>query len=145
MPTIDHTQVTPTRDMQAMTVGERQYREEPFQFNAQRLPVSLKRRTRPATSKPRSPEIPWGKANIFIRNSNVSPVESGEGQTGTTWRVNDPAAMAAHQRSGALPGMGAEEDPGTHPTDTRGWSMGKLVGVGLILGLSAYLLKKQMG
>lgn len=130
--------VGPSRDMHAIAKKEVRYREEPFQFEAQRLPVSLRRRTRPVTVAPKSPTLPTGRANILIRNSNVSPVEDGTGVSGSQWRVN---ALGADQ-SGALPGMGAEEEA-AHPTDARGWSMGAMIGVGCILGLAAVLMSRS--
>ncbi len=131
--------VGPSRDMHAITKKEARYREEPFQFDAQRLPVSVRRRTRPATVAHKHPALPTGRANILIRNSNISPVESGSGVAGGQWRVN---ALGAYDQSGALPGMGADEEAGAHPTDVRGWSTGAMIGVGLIIGLAGFLVTR---
>jgi hypothetical protein len=138
----DQLNTGPSVDHAARAKQDLVYSEEPFQLNSHRLPVSLRRRTRPATSAPRMPALNMQRIPILVRNSNSRPIEDGSGDTSSTWRVSDPGwAENGLLPSGALPGVGADADAGT-PTDARGISMGTIVGLGLAVGLGVYLLRK---
>ncbi len=74
---------------------------------------------------------------MLIRNSNVRPIEAGDGQSSSQWRVND----GDHNPPSHL-GVDATVDP-TVPVTEGGLNTSKLIGLGIALGLGAYLLTRK--
>jgi hypothetical protein len=108
-------QTGPTRDWHAIAATEPVYRQEPWQIQANRLPVQLSGPAkRPRTQVQQAPAIPLQRLPVSVRSSNQSPVQAGLGPQNSTWRLSDPHTMDAQTNalaglpSGALPGMGLQ-------------------------------------
>lgn len=154
-------QTGPTRDWHAIAAKEPVYRQEPWQIQANRLPVQLSGPARrPNTVVKQDPAIPLQRLPVTVRSSNQRPVEAGLGPQSSTWRVSDPAwsdaqnAAVAGLPGGALPGMGLQ-GPGENGAGcTAGMgrlgalpalgsmNTGMLLALGAIAGWAVYKLKK---
>jgi hypothetical protein len=155
-------QTGPTRDWHAIAAKEPVYRQEPWQIQANRLPVSLAGAPkRPRTYLQQAPAIPLQRLPVSVRSSNQSPIEAGTGVQSSTWRVSDPAWQDAQQNAvaglpatimggmpgGALPGMGLQG-----PQDTgagcgalpslSGMNISTLALLGAIAGWAVFKFRK---
>jgi hypothetical protein len=147
-------QTGPTRDWHAIAAGEPVYRQEPWQIQANRLPVNLMAAPRrPQTQVKQDPAIPLQRLPVTVRSSNQRPVEAGLGPQSSTWRVSDPAWADAQQNALAgLPassrgpmGLQGPESTGAGcgalpPLGTM--NTGMLILLGAIAGFGIWKLKK---
>lgn len=128
----------PSVNMHALTAQEPRWREESFNIQPRRMPVTLKMKPSVLAHQPRQPDLAIARVPVMVRSSNQRPVEAGNGPQGSLWQVSDP--LVPHlQPSGALPGMG--EDP---LAPKLGLSTGALIGLGALAGcLAAYLCSRR--
>lgn len=136
-PVLHHPMRTgPTRDMQAIAAREPVYRQERFQLQPKRLPVSLNAnmKARPvARSGSGTPvRMSMKRLPVLVRQSNQRPLEAGEGTEAQRWGLSDPGAMMPGMGGDALPGMG------TLPAGS-----GMLLALGVAAGVGLYLLKRR--
>lgn len=137
----------PSRDWHAIAATEPQYRAEPWQIQAQRVPVRMTMKaSRPVTQVAQAPAINLKRLPVSVRSSNQSPIEAGQGQQASTWRLSDPGWDGV--AGGMLPGLGADDTgagstaaPGAMAT-IGGLSMPVLVGIGIVAGLLAVHCRK---
>ena len=158
-------QTGPTRDWHAIAAAEPVYRQEPWQIQANRLPVQLSGPARrPNTVVKQDPAIPLQRLPVSVRSSNQSPVQAGLGPQNSTWRLSDPATMDAQTNavagipagylagfpSGALPGMGLQ-GPGDNGAGCGrlgalpalgSMNTGMLLALGAIAGWAVYKFRK---
>ncbi len=139
-PILDSPMATgPSVNMPALTAAEPRWREESFNIQPKRMPISFKMKPSVIAHKPRQPDLELNRVPVMVRSSNQRPVEAGNGPQGSQWQLSDPATMRANgfQPSGALPGMG--EDP---MAPKIGASVGLVLLVGALAGCLAYKLSR---
>ena len=158
-------QTGPTRDWHAIAATEPVYRQEPWQIQANRLPVQLSGPAkRPYTHVQQAPAIPLQRLPVSVRSSNQSPVQAGLGPQNSTWRLSDPAWHDAASNAvaglpghimggmpgGALPGMGLQ-GPGDNGAGCGrlgalpaigSMNTGMLLALGAIAGWAVYKFRK---
>ena len=100
------------------------YRQEPFQLTAGRhAPIQIKTTPRPKTTQVRH-DLHAGATTVLTRSGNHNPDQAGEGPTTSIWGISDPYGQSHLGAEGGVP-------------------MTKLVLVGALLGLGAWLLGKR--
>jgi len=144
-PVLHHPSRTgPSRDYKAIAAQEPVYRQEAFQIQPKRLPVSMgaNMRPRPLARSGGNPDtnLPLFRIPVLVRKSNHRPQEAGESGDKGDWSLSDPS-----QPSGMMPGMGAADMlPGMGETaPAGGLASGKNVAIGMALGLAAWFLIKR--
>lgn len=127
----------PSVNMTAMTAAEPRWREESFNIQPKRMPISFKLKPSVFTHKHRQPDMGIARVPVMVRSSNQRPVEAGLGPSASQWQMSDPGTMLP---SGALPGMGgyasgALPGMGENPTAVGGrLSVGAVLGIGALCG-----------
>lgn len=134
----------PSVNMTAMTAAEPSWREESFNIQPKRMPISLKLRPSVIAHVPRQPDLGLSRVPVMVRSSNQRPVEAGLGPSASQWQVSDPGTMLP---SGALPGMGGFQSSGALPgmgVFGTNLSKGAVLGIGALAGcLLFYLTNKR--
>jgi len=120
----------PSRDWKAITKDEPRWREESFQIQPKRLPVSIKMKPSVIAHMPRQPDMAISRVPVLVRSSNQRPVEAGNGPQGSAWQLSDPDV----QPSGAMPGMGGLQPAGMGTGPSLGLTPGVVLGLGALAG-----------
>ena len=137
--------------MTEMTAQEPRWREESFNIQPQRMPVSFKMKPSVIAHKPRQPDLALARVPVMVRSSNQRPVEAGIGPSASQWQVSDPGQMNPNGSvpSGALPGMGGFSPSGALPgmgadvlAPAPKASVGMVILLGALAGCLAYSLTK---
>jgi len=145
-------QTGPSLDMHRLTANEPRWREEGFQIQPKRVPVSLdlKNSTRPRVHTKPHMDLQLQRIPVLVRQSNQRPVEAGEGDQSENWALSDPGAptMISPWEDGSgsgIPGMGDALDPVSFaPTKkTMALSVGGLLMFGALAGGLIYFLKSK--